>query len=253
MSIRLPSWRKAGFTLLVAATRQGGARRLAAASPPPPVRSLGRGATALRAYIAENAVTHLDIGSREGGSTRWISTFLGARGVADVVAAGIDIDPQNVATCARRGARCVLGDVRVLGGAGERPCVRGVTLFHVLEHVGARRDPNATAPGPDAWWSRTYAATPRGAHELPVLDDQAQSEAGAFDLRDASAAARVFRAALRLPSSWLLMRGPCFDGEAELRSFGFVRAFGAWLPGSESNLTTNVSFRRIRGVSWSPR
>lgn len=60
------------------------------------------------------------------------------------------------------------------------------------------------------------------------MGDQAQSETGSFDVRDASAAQGVFRAALRLPSSWLLMHGPCFDGDAELRARGFVRGFAAW-------------------------
>lgn len=183
-------------------------------------------ATVLGAYISGNAITHLDIGSRNGGSMRWLTSFLGARGISDVAVAGIDIDPANVATCERRGFRCVVGDVRVLSAEGA--CVRGVTVFHVLEHVGARRPPNATAPGPQEWWARTYAAEPRAAHELPVVGDQAQSEAGSFDVRDASAAQGVFRAALRLPSSWLLMHGPCFDGDAELRARGFVRSFAAW-------------------------
>ena len=79
------------------------------------------------ALLSSTGATHLDVGSCQGGSALWVTDFLAARGIKATVV-GLDLDPENVATCRRRGGKYFLADVRVLAVDGTPPYVRGITL-----------------------------------------------------------------------------------------------------------------------------
>jgi len=49
-----------------------------------------------------------------------------------------------------------------------------------------------------------------------------------FNTEDTARATNVIISSARLPRSFLLFRGPCFDSEHHLHSLGFVRSFAAW-------------------------
>jgi len=151
-----------------------------------------------------------------------------ARGIKATVV-GLDLDPENVATCRRRGGKCFLADVRVLAVDGTPPCVRGITLFHILEHIGVKQRAHGVVSGGDGAWWRTYPSIdepfPPGQYAKARLLDIVP---GTYNLADATAAQAVLRAAVQLPSSWLLIKGPNFDHDEAMRQLGFLRSFAAW-------------------------
>ena len=182
----------------------------------------------MRSLLSSTGATHLDVGSRQGGSALWVTDFLAARNIKATVV-GLDLDPENVATCRRRGGKCFLADVRVLAVDGTPPCVRGITLFHILEHIGVqRRSRGVVSGGEGAWW-RTYPPIdepfPPGQYAKARLLNVVP---GTYNLADATAAQAVLRAAVQLPSSWLLIKGPNFDHDEAMRQLGFLRSFAAW-------------------------
>ena len=182
----------------------------------------------VRALLSSTGATHLDVGSRQGGSALWVTDFLAARGIKATVV-GLDLDPENVATCRRRGGKCFLADVRVLAVDGTPPCVRGITLFHILEHIGVKQRAHGVVSGGDGAWWRTYPSIdepfPPGQYAKARLLDIVP---GTYNLADATAAQAVLRAAVQLPSSWLLIKGPNFDHDEAMRQLGFLRSFAAW-------------------------
>jgi len=192
-------------------------------------KSRDQSSTQLDRFCSENAILYLDIGSRLGGSTRWIRNYFN---VSSERVLGLDIDEENVKICNRGGGRCRKQDVSKLNIEATRPIVTGVTLFHVIEHIGT---PLQRHPIPLPWtWLVFRNASHIGPvkyprYELtPPVGTQVASTESIFNTEVTTAATNVFLGSARLARSFLLFRGPCFDGEDALHEIGFVRSFAAW-------------------------
>ena len=88
----------------------------------------------MRSLLSSTGATHLDVGSRQGGSALWVTDFLAARNIKATVV-GLDLDPENVATCRRRGGKvfllmfvCSLWTVRRLASEASRFSISSSTL-----------------------------------------------------------------------------------------------------------------------------
>jgi len=157
-------------------------------------------------FIKSNNVRYLDFGASNGGSTKWLGGWTNRAGVSGKVA-GVDIDSKKVDDCKSSGQLCVLADITKYSG-DNHPIVDGVTIFHVLEHVGT-------------------PLNNMDIRDLPL--SRRRSSRGLFyDTERPSAAQKVWQAASLLPKSFIYFRGPSFDNERYLRSKKFVTYFQQW-------------------------